>query len=142
MQLPAPITHPWFEAKFFANVGNDGSYRIRFESGDRFSFAQSQGLFLWCPCGFGLLDKDGKERFPLDLSQNLGRPHGLLIPFSNPPCGILVHPDFGPRSRDGKTHPRWAISGSELDDLTLVPSIAVGNPECWHGFITAGIVKN
>lgn len=141
MSLPARLIDPWFEAHFIANIGDDGSWRMNFDSGFPYSFSQSQGLFLWCPCGFELLDKDGKERFPLDLSLNRGRPHGLIIPFSNPPCGIPVPADFGPVSRDGKTRPRWAASGTGLNDLTLVPSVAVGAPECWHGHITLGEVK-
>lgn len=141
MQLAVPLVHKWFEAVFIANFGNDGSFRYRFDSDLPFSYAQSQGLFLWCPCGFGLLDKDGKERFPLDLSLDRGRPHGVIIPFSNPPCRIPVPENFGPFSRDGKTRPRWKVDGTGLHDLTLIPSVAIGNPECWHGFITSGIIK-
>ena len=139
--MPARLTDPWFDAHFIAEVGNDGSYRVNLDSEVPYTFSQSQGLFLWCPCGFGMLDKNGKERFPLDLSLNLGRPHGLLVVFSNPPCGIIPPADFGPTSRDGAKHPRWTVSGSGLEDLTLEPSVAVGKPECWHGFITDGEVR-
>ncbi len=32
------------------------------------------------------------------------------------------------------------MTGTDLDDLTLTPSIANGNPECWHGHITLGAI--
>lgn len=34
--------------------------------------------------------------------------------------------------------PRWAFSGTGMDDLTLQPSISVSG--CWHGFVTNGEV--
>lgn len=137
------LTDPWFEAHFYGEIAADGSFRFHYEDRSPMAFAQAQGLALWCPCGYGELDKDGKERFPLDLSLNLGRPHGLLIPFANPPSGVPVPAEHGPLSRDGKTRPRWTVSGSSLADLTLTPSVAVGpaDKECWHGFITSGEVK-
>lgn len=134
------LIDPWFAAAFYAGISTSGWWH---EHPKRrpFQMSESQGLFLWCPCGYGLLDKEGKERYPLDLSLNLGRPHGLLIPFANPPNGVPVPSDHGPTSRDAQSRPRWVVSGSSLNDLTLTPSIAVGkNPECWHGFITNGEV--
>jgi uncharacterized protein DUF6527 len=138
MNLPAALINQWFEAHFIAEACDDGSFRVN--NGD-VPFSQSQGLFLWCPCGFGAVNEDGSERYPLDLSLNRGRPHGVLIPFSNPPSGIAVPAGFGPLSRDKKSRPRWTVSGTGLHDLTLSPSVTVGDPECWHGFITMGIVK-
>jgi hypothetical protein len=135
------LIDPWFQAKFYGDVTATG-WRHVHEDGASMTFAESQGLFLWCPCGFGLLDKAGKELYPLDLSLQLGRPHGVLVPFANPPSGVPLPTDHGPVGRDTKTHPRWTVSGTGLHDLTITPSIAVGeNPECWHGFITAGEVK-
>ena len=133
------LTDTWFEAKFYGEVIGD-SLRLKHEDGSPMTFAEAQGLWLWCPCGFGALDKYGKELFPLDLTLNLGRPHGLEIPFANPPSGVQLPAGHGPLGRDGVTHPRWTVvSGSGLHDLTISPSIAVGeNPECWHGFIRAG----
>lgn len=142
MTLPARLTDPWFDAEFYGEVAPSGTLRLKHEDGSPMAFAESQGLFLWCPCGYGLLDKDGKERYPLDLSRNLGRPHGLLVPFANPPSGVQLPADHGPLSRDGASHPRWTVSGTGLLDLTLTPSIAVGKDrECWHGFITTGEVR-
>lgn len=137
------LIDPWFEAHFYGQIAEDGSFRFRHEDRAAMKFSESQGLALWCPCGYGALDKDGKERFPLDLSLNLGRPHGLIIPFSNPPSGVPVPPNHGPLSRDGKSRPRWIVSGTSLADLSLTPSVAVGpsEKECWHGFITNGEVK-
>jgi len=143
MNLPARLTDPWFEAAFYGEVIERGGFRFRHEDGSPMTWPEAQGLFLWCPCGYGLLDKEGKERFPLDLSLNLGRPHGLLVPFANPPSGVQLPADHGPLSRDGSTHPRWTVSGTGLTDLTTSPSIAVGpaSGECWHGFITSGEVR-
>ena len=138
--LPARLTDPWFEAEFYGEVNAD-TWRQNHEDGSPMTFKESQGLFLWCPCGYGALDKDGKERYPLDLSLNLGRPHGVIVPFANPPSGVSLPADHGPVSRDGKSHPRWTVSGTGLHDLTITPSIAVGkDPECWHGFVRNGEV--
>jgi hypothetical protein len=143
MNLPARLTDQWFEAHFIASVGDDGSFRVyNYDIPPmRYALAQAQGLFLWCPCGYGAIDQEGKERFPLDLSLNLGRPHGVLIVFANPPCGRVPPANFGPKSRDGKTHPRWTVSGTGLSDLTLNPSVAVGTNDCWHGYITNGEIR-
>lgn len=138
-----PLTHPWFEAHFIHRAQSNGSYYDcnPYEGEDPVEFKDAQGLRLWCPCGIDERDKDGNLRYPLDLSLNKGRPHGCLIMFRNPPSGILPPPNFGPMSRYGKNHPRWTIvSGSGLVDLTLTPSIDVGNPSCWHGYIKNGIV--
>lgn len=142
MKLPARLTDPWFEAHFYGEVKHDGEWRIAHDDDSPMRFAESQGVFFWCPCGYGLLDKYGHEVYPLDLNLNRGRPHGVLIPFANPPSGIALPPDHGPVSPDGTSHPRWTVAGSTLEDLTITPSIAVGhNPECWHGFITNGEVS-
>jgi hypothetical protein len=139
----APLIDPWFDAGFIRDAQEDGGYRVHHENGEPIKFSEAQGLYLWCPCGYGARDKDGSLEFPLDLSLNHGRPHGLLIPFSNPPSGIAVPANFGPVDKNtGTTHPRWqVVSGSGLSDLTLAPSIDVGKPSCWHGFIQSGVVK-
>lgn len=139
--LPERLTHPWFEAVFYGEANPRGGFRLYHDDGSPLTFSESQGLFLWCPCGYGVLDSEGKELYPLDLSLNRGRPHGILVPFANPPCGIPLPPDHGPVSNDGASHPRWVVSGSGLGDLTLAPSILVGkNPSCWHGFIRNGVI--
>lgn len=112
------LTDPWFEAEFYGHVSTTGHAR----QGSVIEGAQ--GLFLWCPCGY-----------PHDASA-----HGLLIPFANPRNAPAVPPDHGPISRDGSHHPRWTMAGSGLQDLTLAPSVDVGAPSCWHGFIKNGEV--
>lgn len=139
--LPAPLDDPWFAARFYkaATAGGwcEGS------AGGPVPFSEAQGLRLWCPCGYGAVLPDGSEAFPTDLSHNLGRPHAILVPFANPASGVPVPADHGPVGRDGKTRPRWSASGTGLHDLSTTPSIAVGpaDRECWHGYITNGVVK-
>lgn len=138
-----PLTHPWFEAHFFSEAEANGSYRDSspFEGEPAIPFSQAQGLLLWCPCGIDELLPDGSLRYPLDLSLNKGRPHLCMVVFSNPPSGIVTPANFGPVSKnDPNRHPRWVVSGTGLSDLTLSPSVDVGNPSCWHGFIQNGIV--
>jgi hypothetical protein len=125
----AKLTDPWFEAEFYGNVGKSGLGRDSWQRQDGIDGAQ--GIVLWCPCGYG------KPEFPLDGA----RPHALIIPFANPRNAPPVPPDHGPVSMDGSHRPRWQMSGTGLADLTLTPSVNVGNPSCWHGFITNGIVS-
>lgn len=127
------LADKWFEAQFYCQIAEDGSMRLAWESKMPITFAQAQGLFLWCPCGYG------KPEFPLEGA----RPHGVLIPFANPPCGIPCPAAHGPWNNEHTHRPRWRVeSGSGLDDLTLSPSVLVGAaPGCWHGFIQNGEVK-
>lgn len=126
------LTDPWFEAHFFYDANSDGSYRMHHPDGTPTLFREAQGIELWCPCGYG------KPEFPLDG----GRPHLAMVPFSNPPSSVQCPPSFGPYSRkDRNVHPRWTMSGDNLETLTCQPSIAVGDPECWHGYITNGEVQ-
>jgi hypothetical protein len=132
--MRARLADPWFEAEFYGHVSATG---LRRQGGN---IDGAQGLFLWCPCGYQVLDADGKEKYPLDLSLKKGRPHGVMIPFANPRNALACPADHGPVDRAGG-HPRWTMTGTGLDDLTLTPSVAVGGaPECWHGFITNGEV--
>jgi len=122
----ANLTDPWFEAEFYGNVTPSGWRR----QGPQIEGAQ--GLFLWCPCGYG------KAEYP----EAGGRPHGLIVPFANPRNAPALPPNHGPVSSvDGEPHPRWEMHGTGLHDLTIHPSIAVGKPECWHSFIQNGVVK-
>jgi hypothetical protein len=109
------LSDPAFEATFIGHIGVDGKSWRHLSSIDG-----AQGLLLMeCPCGGG---------------------HALEVPFANPRNAPPCPPDFGPLSRDGKTHPRWTMTGTSLDDLSLMPSIDVGTVSCWHGYITAGEV--
>lgn len=118
------LLDPWFEARFFTDV-KEGDFRH-----DHPTLEGAQGLMIWCPCGYG------KAEYPLDG----GRPHAILVPFRNPRGAPLPPEDFGPVAPDGR-HPRWEVSGSSLVDLTIAPSIDVGTPSCWHGFIQQGQVR-
>ena len=88
----------------------------------------AQGVMLWCPCGFN------KPEYPLAG----GRPHAVIVPFN----GLPLPADFGPQnsSNPAGPRPRWSASGTDLNDLTVNPSVAVGTPECWHGWIKNGEV--
>jgi hypothetical protein len=116
----ARLTDPWFEAEFGGQGTERGSWR---RQGGQLDGAQL--LFLWCPCAFG----------------NDSRAHGLMIPFANPRNAAVTQFNFGITGRDGKTKTRWQMSGTGLSDLTLSPSVDVGEPSCWHGYITQGEVR-
>lgn len=117
------LSDPWFDAKFLKDTTSKGmTYTDDLVGAD--------GLFLWCPCGYG------KPEFPLEG----GRPHGIYVHFSNPRGCSPAPADAGSQSRNGGPS-RWVIdSGSGIADLTLSPSIAIGTLECWHGYIKAGEV--
>ena len=108
------LDDPHFEAQFIAQTeGNN------FRTLD--SIDGAQGLLMYCPCGEG---------------------HHCQIPFANPRNAPQLTPNFGPVSRDGKTHFRWTMTGTGLSDLTLTPSVDIGKDKsCWHGFITNGEVQ-
>jgi hypothetical protein len=118
----ARLDDPWFDAAFLAETTATGHREIDTLEG-------ADGVFFWCPCGYG------KPEFPLGG----GRPHGVIVSFANPRGAPVAPPDAGSQSRNGGPS-RWQMSGDGLVNLTLSPSIAVGTPECWHGFIQNGIV--
>lgn len=122
----ARLTDPWFDASFISGAKQDGSFHHGHPTLDG-----AQGIFFWCPCGYG------KPEYPIDG----GRPHGVIVAFRNPVGAQAPPPNFGPSSRNGQDHPRWTMSGSSLADLTLAPSVDVGDPSCWHGFIKGGEVQ-
>lgn len=127
------LTDPWFEAEFIGAITETSFRRL---GG---SIDGAQGVFLYSPCGYGLTDGT----------------HGLVVAFANPRNAPPVPASFEPL-------PRWQMSGSGLDDLTLTPSIncQVDPPEhaearraaglqpgechpgrqCWHGWIANGEV--
>lgn len=121
------LSDPWFSAKFYGNINNDKSFQ------HLDSIEGAQGLWLWCPCGYGKLE------FPLDGA----RPHCILVPFNNPRNAPKCPDEHGPISKNNPTgpRPRWNMIGNDLNDLTITPSIDVGNITCWHGFITNGEIK-
>lgn len=127
--MKAKLLDDWFEAQLIGFVAPDcKSYRHTMPDGKTpIPFELAQGVLLWCPCGY-----HDRTKYPI----NGARPHGLLVIFA----GRGVPDDFGPFSRDKKSRPRWNVVGSSLENLTCTPSVAVGDPECWHGYITNGEV--
>lgn len=123
------LTDPWFEAHFFNGArveASKESFHSRRDDDDTpWTFAESQGVMFYCPCTFGT---------------DAGA-HMVMVVFRNPPNGIQPPPDFGPKSRDGKSHPRWDVGGSGIADLTLSPSVDVGDSSCWHGHVKIGIIS-
>lgn len=78
------------------------------------TLAEAQGVMLRCPCGTG---------------------HYIQVTFAN----RGVRPEQGCHGVKGEPT-RWdVVSGSSLDDLTTRPSILIGGPCQWHGFITNGV---
>lgn len=75
----------------------------------------------------------------------LGKPQTLAeaqgITFDCPRCksghwiGIWFADKGAPE--EAEPLPRWKVSGTGYDDLTVSPSVDAG-PDCWHGFITNG----
>lgn len=126
--MPSMLTDPWYDAKFYGRVGEGGEGYSWYLT----SIEGAQGVQLWCPCGYG------KPEYPLKG----GRPHAIKVPFANPRNALELPANHGPISTHDPAgpRPRWQMSGTSLEDLTLSPSIAVGKPECWHGFITKGQV--
>lgn len=66
--------------------------------------------------------------------------HSIICWFENPADGQVA-----PRAADSgsSTHPRWKVSGTSLEDLTLQPSVSLDVPAnaggCrWHGYVTSG----
>lgn len=113
------LIDPWYEASFLVGVDKGKEVLHGKKVPD---FAGAHGLWLWCPCGWGKPD---------------GYAHGLVIPFRGAP-----EHNFGVISRDGKTRPKWMVTGTGLRDLTLHPSVDVGSAQrpCWHGWIKLGQV--
>ena len=81
------------------------------------TLAEAQGILINCP-----------------KCQN-SQAHRISIAFAG--RGVLDHQ--ATVSSDGRPT-RWTVTGTGMDDLTLTPSIdcTSRNPNCWHGFITAG----
>lgn len=91
----------------------------------------AQGVLFQCPkCAIG------KERGEEDGRRFVRGAHYIAVCFSNP-IGAPVAP------QEFDHNPRWTMSGTSIDDLTLSPSINLDVPEnaggCgWHGFVTNG----
>lgn len=111
----ARLDDPYFEAEFLTETTARGHRRIDTLDG-------ADGISFWCPCGY---------------AKHPEVTHRVIVSFANPRGVPVAPPDAGSRSRTGGPS-RWTVSGSGLHDLTLTPSVAVGTPECWHGYVTRG----
>jgi hypothetical protein len=91
----------------------------------------AQGVMFQCPaCAVG------KERGQEDGRGFICGAHYIRVLFSNP-RGVAAAPP------EADENPRWEMSGSSIDDLTLSPSINLDVPGqedgCrWHGFVRNG----
>jgi hypothetical protein len=116
------------DARFLGNV-KDGSARMQP------GISGAQAVMFQCP-----LCSQGKER--ADGGGFKGA-HYVRVCFANPQ-GAPVAP------QEYDDNPRWTMTGTSLDDLTLSPSINLDVPwkdaqgvehpsSCkWHGFVTNG----
>jgi hypothetical protein len=110
--------------------------------GSRLSYEESvdgmQGVMFQCPaCAVG-------KEIVVDTERDVGKrsrryvvgAHYVRVFFSNPRNVEVAPPD-------ADHNPRWEMSGSTLDDLTLSPSINLDLPGqkdgCrWHGWVKNG----
>lgn len=104
----------------------------------------AQGILFQCPsCAAGkdvvADDERAGRRYVVGA-------HYIEVLFSNPVGASLAPADAGPVGADHTSHPRWTMSGSSLDDLTITPSINCdipgknGEPSVckFHGFVKNG----
>jgi len=86
------------------------------------TMAEAQGLLFQCPaCA------QGKERAELDGRRVAVGAHYVRVWFSSRGAPY-----------DATPLPRWLASGTNLDDLTLAPSIAISGGCRWHGYVRNG----
>lgn len=81
------------------------------------SLEDAQGIWFLCPACFV------KNGGPVGT-------HMVLVAFRD--RGVPDH--LGSHSKEGAPS-RWAVSGTDFQNLTLSPSVDCG---CWHGFVTNG----
>lgn len=111
----ARLDDPWFEATFYGDVSAEAFHFLD-------SIEGAQGVWLWCPGGYG------KPEYPL-----LGpRPHALMIPFQNPRNAPLCPSTHGPVSRTGSRPGEIA----ELRETSAVHEQRIGEFESRTGAST------
>ena len=81
------------------------------------ALADAQGVLFLCPACFAA------HGGPVGT-------HSILVWFA----GRSVPDDATPA-------PRWAASGTSIDDLTLSPSVQIECASAWHGFVTNGAAQ-
>jgi hypothetical protein len=116
------------DGRFFGKV--NAARRSSMLQGDRIRGAQ--GVLFQCPkCSAGKPVGDDGRGFR--------GAHYIKVCFSNPRNAL-------PAPAEYDDNPRWEMSGSSLDDLTLSPSINLDVPSddgvvygCrWHGWVRSG----
>ena len=117
MKLPRPLADPYFDAQFTRGTTAQGWTHCDELEG-------SDGLIFNCPCGI----------------DNPGGAHKVIVSFANPRGCAPAPSNAGSQSRHGGPS-RWTMRGTGVVDLTVAPSVDVGTPSCWHGFIEAGVVR-
>jgi hypothetical protein len=112
----------------FLKQADPASRSVRLDDG----IEGAQGVIFQCPrCAAGkeIVEEEGR-RFVRGV-------HSVRIFFSNP-FGVAVAP------QEVDDNPRWEVSGSCIDDLTLSPSVNLdlpeNGPDCcrWHGWVKSG----
>lgn len=116
------------DGEFFGRV--NAQVRSLHRQGNKIRGAQ--GVMFQCPkCAQGLPTGGNQYR------RYVKGAHYVQICFANP-IGAAVAP------REFDKNPRWQMSGTSLDDLTLSPSINLdvpgnGDDSCkWHGWVRNG----
>ena len=108
-----------------------GAHAKEYRRSSKASVDGMQGVMFQCPkCSVG--KQHGEE----NGRRFVRGAHYIRVFFSNP-RGVSVAPP------EADSNPRWAMSGSSIDDLTLSPSINLDVPEnsggCgWHGWVKNG----
>jgi hypothetical protein len=108
----------------FVHNAHAGGYFIR--GGD--SVDGAQGVLFQCPsCGVGKPHGCDSERNYIEGD------HYILVFFANPHGAEVASPA-------ADANPRWTMSGTTLDDLTLSPSVdcTKGGGCSFHGWVTNG----
>ena len=99
----------------FVAAGTAGGHR-------RVAVADAQGVMFQCPhCaqGLELVEEDGRRFFR--------GVHYVLVWFAGRHVPTTATP-----------LPRWAFSGTGLEDLTLQPSVSLASGCAWHGYVRDG----
>lgn len=98
-----------------------GSHR----RGDDLTLATAQGILFDCPIC------------------KAERSHSILVWFRGRSVPDEAEPGAArpvghEKSPEGRRAQRWDVSGTNFEDLTIKPSIALEGGCAWHGFITNG----
>jgi len=124
------------DARFVNNAHAGGCHMM-----DTVTVDGAQGVMFQCPkCAAGKETVVDRERTKVDgtVRRYVVGAHYIRVFFNDPVNAPVAPPD-------ADSNPRWSMSGSNLDDLTLSPSINLDVPGqedgCrWHGWVKNGDV--